>query len=427
MPNFSQTRDYLYSLRDRGSKYGLTRMERLVGALDNPERSAPAIHVAGTNGKGSVCAMLEALYRSNGYKTGLYTSPHLVDLGERIQVDRRPIPQSGIAHYTELLRPVAASLAAGRPGDHPSFFEFMTAMAFLHFQAEAVSISLLETGLGGRLDATNVVQPELSIITSISLDHTELLGDSLEQIASEKGGILKSGRPALLGKLPPEAERTLRAIAADRGCPLFTLEERFPGLEGLPATNLAGDFQRLNAGLALRAVELLSERFPLRSTEALRSVDWPGRWQELCLDERRIILDATHNPEGCRALDTNLARQTEADGSRPIIVAGTLGNDRAAGLMPVVAGHARELYLVQPRQPRACTAAVLHAHLPADCELQPVETSVAALFPGPGRCSVGKPGDRIVVTGSIYLLGEVLGALGGRSHDALSFQDKLSE
>ncbi|MEM9227825.1 MAG: bifunctional folylpolyglutamate synthase/dihydrofolate synthase, partial [Verrucomicrobiota bacterium] len=153
------TECYLYGLRNRGSKYGLERMQRLVATLDQPQRSYPAIHVAGTNGKGSVCAMLESIYRHAGYRVGLLTSPHLVHLGERIQVNREPLCDEQITAYTQELRPVAESLAAGEVDMHPTFFELIAAMGFLHFQREQVDLAIIETGLGGRLDATNVVDP----------------------------------------------------------------------------------------------------------------------------------------------------------------------------------------------------------------------------------------------------------------------------
>ena len=189
MNRFQETRDYLFALRNAGSKYGIDRMRRLVEALGHPERRFPVIHVAGTNGKGSVCAMLEALYRSNGYKTGFFCSPHLVHLGERAQVNRQILSESGIIEYTRQLRPIAAAIASEDPDLHPSFFEFIAAMAFQRFASEQVDIACVETGLGGRLDATNVVDPELAIITTVSLDHTELLGDN-RRIAREKAGIL---------------------------------------------------------------------------------------------------------------------------------------------------------------------------------------------------------------------------------------------
>lgn len=296
MDAYAETLDYLYALKNRGSKYGIERMRLLATALGHPERRFPVIHVAGTNGKGSVCAMLEALYRGNGYQTGLFTSPHLVHLGERVQVDRQMLSNEEIVHYTEQLRPVAAELGREDTDLHPTFFEFITAMAFLRFAEEPVDIACIETGLGGRLDSTNVVEPVLSIITTISLDHTELLGDTLAAIAGEKAGIIKPGKPVLMGKLPPEAEAVVRRVAAERGCTLHVLAERFPDGDALPETNLAGDFQRWNAALAVYATEILQDRFPMRSAGALNHVAWAGRWQRLEVDERSLILDASHNP-----------------------------------------------------------------------------------------------------------------------------------
>lgn len=411
--DYPATRDYLYSLKNRGAKYGIDRMRLFVDALGHPERNFPCIHVAGTNGKGSVCAMLESIYRAHGYKTGLYTSPHLVHQGERVQVDRHMLDADSIVEYTERLRPAAEAIAEGNPDDHPTFFEFMTAMAFLRFAEADVDIALIETGLGGRLDATNVITPELAIITSISLDHTEFLGDTLEAIATEKAGILKPGKPVLLGQIPAPAEATIRTIALQRDCPVYSVRERFTDPENdLPATNLSGIFQRWNAGIALYAAEILRDRFPMKRktlTEALEKVDWMGRWQRIKLEDRTVILDATHNPEGRAMLDANLTQLSAETGARPIIVAGTLGEDRAQSLIPLAAGHAGALYLVCPNQPRATGTEQLARFIPEDQKELPLyHSSVDALFPSPGVCKVGQAGDTVVVTGSIYLVGEVL-------------------
>ncbi|MFP4070246.1 MAG: bifunctional folylpolyglutamate synthase/dihydrofolate synthase [Opitutales bacterium] len=425
VPSYKETRDYLYSLRDRGSKYGIERMQRFVAELGHPERRFPVIHVAGTNGKGSVCAMLEAIYRANGYRTGLYTSPHLVHLGERVQVDRLPLTETDIVRHCERLRPVAAALGAGKPEEHPSFFEFMTAMAFLQFADAQVDLAILETGLGGRLDATNVAAPELSVITSVSLDHTELLGDSLAKIAREKAGICKPRKPVLLGRLPPEAEAVVREVAAERGCPVHTVGDRFRDPAQLPQTNLAGQFQRWNAGLAIHATELLAERFPVRATDALRSVDWAGRWQRIELGDRSLILDATHNPEGCAVLEENLRDLRDREGRKPVVLAGTLGEDRARSLMPVIARHAREIHLVRPDQPRACETPFLESCLPGGHGIPVRHSSVAEAFPAPSHCALGESGDTIVVTGSIYLLGEVLQRLDGAPNTGGRLQDTV--
>ena len=423
MPSHSKTIDYLYSLRDRGSKYGIERMQRFSHALGSPQDKFPVIHVAGTNGKGSVCAMLEALYRDNNYKTGLFSSPHLIHLGERIQVDRHPLSMDEVIHYTEELRNVADALKNEGNTNYPTFFEFMAGMAFRHFAQSKVGIACIETGLGGRLDATNIVDPELSIITTISLDHTDLLGETLAEIAREKAGILKPGKPALIGRLPEEAEIIVREIAAELGCPLYSLDQRFPLNSDLPKTNLFGSFQRINAGLALQATEILSKSFPIQSTQALRHIDWPGRWQVLQVSGRKLILDATHNPEGAAQLTENLASLEE----KPIILAGTLGEERGRSLMQAIASFARELHLIQPDQPRALPADILRAHLPTDATFPIHVSEVEALF-SQNECKIGEPGDTIVCTGSIYLIGEILQRLQGSQPDTKgNLQDKVAD
>lgn len=422
MPTYAETLDYLYALKNRGSKYGIDRMRLLVEALRHPERAFPVIHVAGTNGKGSVCAMLEAIYRDNGYTVGFFSSPHLVHLGERVQVNRRILSAEEIVRYTAELQPVAAELGRDDPELHPTFFEFIAAMAFLRFAAEPVDLACIETGLGGRLDATNVVDPELSILTTISFDHMEMLGDTLAKIASEKAGIIKPGKPVLMGQLPAEAEAVVRQVAAQRGCKLYALTERFPDAAALPETNLEGDFQRWNAALAVYATEILQARFPLHSTAALRQVNWAGRWQRLTVDGRKIILDASHNPEGIAELEKSLTRLVADEGRAPRIIAGTLGEDRARSLMAVIGRHAGELYLVAPQQDRATPTAFLKSCLQRDA----VETDLSALFPCPGRCALGEPGDTIVLTGSIYLVGEALERIqGAGTADGSGLQDKL--
>lgn len=408
---YAATRDYLYSLKNGGAKYGIDRMRLLVEQLGHPERHFPCIHVAGTNGKGSVCAMLEAIYRANGYSTGLYTSPHLVRQGERVQVNRKILYESDIVALTDRLKPVAEKLGAENPDDHPSFFEFMTAMAFLRFAEAKVDMALLETGLGGRLDATNVVQPEISIITSISLDHTELLGDTLEKIAAEKAGIIKPDTPVLIGRLPPEAERVIRTIAAERDSPLYAVTDRYPTAASLPATNLSGGFQQWNAAVALYGTEILSRRFPVdaeKASAALRSVHWQGRWETLQLRDRTVILDASHNPEGAAMLDQNLEQLVANTGCKPIIIAGTLGEARARSLMSVVAKHARELHLIAPNQSRATPTSVMAGFLPTAADFSVHHAQLEVLFPAIGQCAAGHEGDTIVVTGSLYLIGEVL-------------------
>ncbi|HVT74512.1 MAG TPA: folylpolyglutamate synthase/dihydrofolate synthase family protein [Lacunisphaera sp.] len=411
--DYAATADYLYSLKAGGVKFGIDRMRRLAAALGHPERSQPVIHVAGTNGKGSVSAMLEAIFRQAGWRTGLYTSPHLVKLGERVQVDRRLLTEAEITAYAAELRPVAAAIAAQHPDEHPSFFEFMTAMAFLQFQRRQVDIAIVEVGMGGRLDATNVVEPEISIITSIGLDHCAELGGTLALIAREKAGIIKPGRPVVMGRLPPEAEEVVRAIAAERAAPLHAVRDAFgpAGPDGYPVTNLEGEYQRWNAATATLAARLMPARWRLRDrtvADALQRVDWPGRWQHLHVGGREVILDASHNPEGAQVLDEQLRRLTARAGRAPVIVAGALGEFRARALLEVVLRHGREVHLATPRQARACSFEELLALVPEADRPRVRRAAVETIFPDAYTCSLGAPGDTVVVTGSIYLLGEVL-------------------
>jgi dihydrofolate synthase/folylpolyglutamate synthase len=406
----------LFALRPRGTKLGIHRMRMLAEELGHPENSLPSIHIAGTNGKGSVAAMLESILRSSGWRVGLYTSPHLLQVGERVQVNRVPL---STAEIVELLRDIdpAADRVARQSGeeDRPSFFEYMTAMAFLHFRQSKCDIAVIETGLGGEFDATNIVSPEVSVITSIGLDHCEWLGNTLAAIAQAKAGIIKRGAPLVLGKLPAEADAVIRARAAQVGAPVVSVNERFgEALENHPRTNLAGDYQRWNAATATLAAEALSPKWhvtPQAISTGLMHVSWPGRWEQRTIGARTLILDASHNPEGAQVLDRNLTQLREQTGRRAVIIVGVLGAERATPLLETIARHAAAIHLVVPNQPRASTFEMLAKLIPASFTGPIVRSTVADLFPDPTHCTAGGELDPVVVTGSIYLLGEVLARL----------------
>jgi dihydrofolate synthase/folylpolyglutamate synthase len=396
--------DYLYSLRNQGSSFGLERMSAFASVLGRPDESYPVVHVAGTNGKGSVCSMLDSLYRANGYKVGLFTSPHLVELGERVRVNGKPISPGEIKSMTVDLRSMAACLEKKNPGLHPTFFEFMTAMAFVKFKEAEVDLAIVETGLGGRLDSTNIVIPELSVITTISRDHCSILGHEIEQIAREKAGIVKPGKPVLTGWLEPVANQVVEQVARELEAPFETMASSGLREDELPKTNLHGAYQRRNAAMAERAAGLLSSAFPIepkKTARGLGQVRLEGRWQVIP-GPPRIILDACHNAEGARALKGNLAtldRKVE-------VWFGSLGEDRAGEVLEEILPFAHSLRLFQPRQPRACSLDALLEMIPQDFR---------------GTVSKGEAGkvseylasegeDRIIlVTGSLYLIGEILG------------------
>ena len=408
---YARLHDQLVRLRNRGSRYGVERMRALVAELGNPQASFPCIHVAGTNGKGSVCALVEAALRRAGYRTGLYTSPHLRHLGERVQVDREPLGPSDCLRLVERVRPAAAAVAAGPLGEEPSFFEWMTALAFLRFAEAEVDCAVLETGLGGRLDATNVVESEAAVLTSVGLDHCEQLGNTRAQIAGEKAGIFRAGRPVVLGLLAPEAEAVARERAAALGSPVLSVGESFASAADYPETNLYGAYQRRNAATAWLTLDAVADRFPvpaeIRRT-AFRSVHWPGRWEERVVGGRTVILDCTHNEEGARALGENLRERLGPPHGALEVVVGTLGRDRVASLLPVLLPYARALHLVAPDQPRALAAAEIAALVPPTFAGEVRSARLEEVFPSPDSCGLPGSPAPVLLTGSLYLLAEVL-------------------
>jgi dihydrofolate synthase/folylpolyglutamate synthase len=428
METYAAVREYLYSLKHRGALYGIDRMKRFVEALNFPEKSYPIIHVAGTNGKGSCCAMLEAVFREAGLVTGLFTSPHLVHQGERVQVNREILSRESIADFARRLRPIAEKLGAENEDLHPTFFEFMTGMAFLRFAERKVDIAMIETGLGGRLDATNVVDPELCIISSISLDHTEILGETAEAIAREKAGILKPGKPVVIGLLPEAAEQVIREMAKALDCPVSSVREVYgENLDTFPESALPGDYQRINAATVSLALKVLGKRFGITQAhieKGLSSVNWSGRWERHELVDRSLILDTTHNPEGVLHLERNLQKLIRETGEKPVILVGTLGQKRAEALIPMVCRYARTVHLLVPRQPRSCSHEELVNCVPLDFENPVLFSSVQQLFPVPGICHAGEQGEVLVATGSIYLIGEIMEAL---YHETPFGEDQLQD
>lgn len=431
--NHAEIIEQLCSLRNRGSKFGLERMRRLCAELGDPQKRFASIHLAGTNGKGSTAAMLEAILRDNGLRVGLYTSPHLVKLGERIQVNRTALADDAICTYTQRL--YAAARVFGKPGDDefPSFFELMTAMAFLHFAESECDVAVIETGLGGRLDASNVLAPSVCAITSIGLDHCDMLGDTLEKIAAEKAGIIKAQTPLVLGRVPAEAERVIREIASEREAPVSAVRERFgEALDAYPQSRLDGDHQRCNAATAWLAAESFfrrSKHTPVKNfAESLKTVIWAARWDVRTLaDGRMLILDVAHNAECAGALDALLSDHLKRSGTPPTVIAGVLGLDRARPIMQVLARYARRLVLVRPAQDRACSLEELRACIPENFNGEILESTLDEIFPGGNVCALAtRENEALIVAGSCYLAGEVLASLAGTPGGSeAALQDKL--
>jgi dihydrofolate synthase/folylpolyglutamate synthase len=394
--------DSLLKLNLFGSKLGLDNPRRLTALAGSPHERLRFIHVAGTNGKGSVCAMLESIYRETGLRTGLFTSPHLVSFRERIQVNREPIPEDTLARLTAQLRDLAADFPDGQG---PTFFEMATVMALCYFAEQSCDIVLWETGLGGRLDATNIVTPLASVITNIGLDHTRWLGETHAAIAAEKAGIIKPGVPALTAAAQPEALAVIRAEAARHGAELIELGQA----EGTTDLPLLGRHQQTNASLAKAVVEQLQAELPV-SPGAVRGglakVHWPGRLQVVRRGDQIVLLDGAHNAEGAAMLRQALADEFSAD--TPVFIFGMVDEKDGAGFCAELAPLAKRVVLspvssARSAKPEGFVVACQAANPAAAIEV--AESLGQAL-----EWCAAEP--VVVVTGSFYLVGEAMERLG---------------
>ncbi len=407
---------FLYSLGNetRTVKLGLERVATLLAHLGNPNHATRFVHVAGTNGKGSVCAMIESALRTAGFRTGLFTSPHLVEPTERITIAGRPVAPALFADTFEVVhRQAEALVAQGLIDCHPTYFESVTAMAFLLFRDLAADVAVLEVGLGGRLDATNVVLPQLSVITPIDYDHEAYLGKSLEAIAGEKAGIIKPGTPLVIGPQHPSVEALLEARAGQAGVTVikyseWTAEDLHLGAHGSRFVAagpcrlqiqcpLAGEHQVSNALTAITALHALST--PAEAIEeGIRLVRWPGRMECVCR-EPEIILDGAHNPAGASALARHIQR-FYAD-RRVWLIYGAMRDKAVAEAAAILFPCAREVILTAPNHPRAVRPEAIR-NLVDHPRLQAAPTLAEALR----LLGQASPEDAVFITGSLYLVGE---------------------
>ena len=400
-----------------GMRPGLERIETLLEALGNPERRYTLAQVAGTNGKGSVAAMLAAILKADGRRVGLYTSPHLVSFRERIRVDGEAIAEDDVADGFDAIATLVARLDA-------TMFEASTALALDHFAREAVDVAVLEVGLGGRLDATTVGTPAVTALARIDLDHQEVLGATLAAIAAEKAAIIRSG-VAVSAAQAPEAADVLVARAAAVGVPLLmegrelgvrvrardldaqTLDATGPGwrLEGLRLP-LLGVYQPSNALVALAAARALGVR-DAACREGLARARWPGRFEVLRARDRIVVLDGAHNPAGAAALAASL---TEWFGDTPLtLVFGALRDKDAPGMLAALAPRARRLIVTASSSPRAARPEALRDAAPAGAAVELADSAPEAL-----ALAAREPRTPILcVAGSLSLLGDVLRATRG--------------
>lgn len=407
---------WLYGLQQFGIKLGLDNIREMLRRLGNPQAAMRCVHVAGTNGKGSVSVLLAEMLRHAGYRVGLYTSPHLQRFTERIRIDGEELSEEWLPELVNEVRAAAVGVPA-------TFFEAATALALLAFHRAGVEVAVLETGMGGRLDATNAVETQLSLITPVALDHQEHLGGTLAEIAAEKAGIIKSGVPVVVGFQEPAAAKVIRGVAAAYHAPLCLAGDdynwggshaamwfRAPGLElaGLSCA-LPGAHQRANFAQALAGALLLRQQGLVIDDAAMRQAGagaaWPGRlewWGE----PPAILLDGAHNAAGATALATYLGEV----GCRPVrLVAGLSGQRRPEEVLAPLAGRIGRLYAVPVPEtvtvPPASLVAWAHGQGLAAADFPSPEAGLAAAL------AARIPGEIVVVAGSLYLVAAVRGHL----------------
>ncbi|MCX6966928.1 MAG: bifunctional folylpolyglutamate synthase/dihydrofolate synthase [Verrucomicrobia bacterium] len=400
---------WLYSTQTVGIKLGLENITRLLGCLGvdpapRPGSGPVVFHVAGTNGKGSVCAMLDAVCRAAGLRTALFTSPHLVSFRERIRLDGVPMPEADIAAGLTRIREWIAPWP-----QHPTFFEITTALALAWFQEQRAEVLVLETGLGGRLDATNAVTPAVAVLTALSFDHRQYLGETLEEIAAQKAGILKPGVPVVSVPQPPPATRVITETAARLGCPLSWIAE--PALHPVA---LPGSHQKINAALAIAA--LTATRLPVCQEaieQGLAKVVWPGRFQRIAGEGGgAVILDGAHNEAAASRLVQTWGECYPAE--QPVILLGILRDKEVAAVCRALAPLGAAFVVAPVHSVRSCTAEELANVVREVAPGVPchVASSVKEGF-AYAQAQAREAGCRVLVTGSLFLIGETLALLEG--------------
>ena len=414
--NYKEALKYIETAGLLGSKPGLKRIRELCFLLGNPQEKVKYVHVAGTNGKGSVCAILCETLKAAGYKTGLYTSPHLRFFEERIKINGEAIPENRLVEIIEKIKNCADGM-----DDKPTEFEIATAAAFVYFCEENCDIAILETGLGGRLDATNVIgSPVLSVITGIALDHTAILGDTLEKIAREKGGIIKDGAPLVLAECRPDAANVLEDIARDKNAPVIKVNYKRKSnvsvsLKGTRfnfepygeiALSLIGLYQADNASTAITAAEALESggvKIPKEAIRhALKNVRWQARF-EILSENPLVIYDGAHNPQGAKALINTLG---ELNIGKAVFVSGVMKDKDYLLFAKALSPVAKKVFAVAPRSPRALApeklAGVFKSLGVNTAAYKTVSEGVVA-----AANFAKKENLPLIICGSLYMYGEV--------------------
>jgi dihydrofolate synthase / folylpolyglutamate synthase len=448
--SYRDTVQYLYGLQQYGIKFGLDNITNLLSALHDPHKAFPSVHIAGTNGKGSTSAVIASLLQSAGLRVGLFTSPHLVSFTERIRINGEPITEHDVIELAEEVRGIVSRSA----GFSPTFFEVVTAMALLYFERKKTDIAVIEVGMGGRLDATNIITPGVSVITNISFDHKEFLGRTLGEIAFEKAGIIKKGIPVVASLQEPEAKAVIKKRAEEEEAELFFYgsdfsadmkKEDVTGITFDYADNsmtirdltlpLAGVHQMQNASVAIKAATLAlrkNEETPSHEItdwirNGLASSKWPGRL-EFISEKPPIVIDGAHNPAAAAALARTLKSTFLEKYKNIIMILGIMNDKDIEGIMGPLLPLASHIVCTSPAGSRAARAEKLAAvaaslGFPAvrvtrtvkealDCAMQiamPDDPSPIAQHPSPSAIA---PMPLIVITGSFYTIGEAKEVLG---------------
>jgi dihydrofolate synthase/folylpolyglutamate synthase len=433
--NYPQAIDYINSYTDYEkigmphdpAFYDLRRVDEILSLLGDPHKKAASVHITGTNGKGSVAVMVASALTASGYRTGLYTSPHLHSWRERIRVDGELISESGLAKLVTELKPQVEAVNQRAKYGQLTTFELLTAMAFAYFGQKGVKFQVLEVGMGGRFDATSVITPLVAILTPIGLDHTDVLGSTVAEIAAEKCGIIKPGITVVISPQPPEAARVIKQSCAERGARLITVGKdvswrglssdldgqrlQVKGRKGsyelfLP---VLGEHQQVNAATAVAALEVLTEsgfNIPAgKIARALAQVEWPGRFQ-LLRRNPPVVVDGAHNVDAARSLKKALKHYF--DGERAILVMGASGDKDVAGVIAELAPLFDRVIVTRSRHPRAMAP----APLAAEFARHGVKARIAEDVPSALSQALALAGkkDLVCLAGSLFIVGEALEA-----------------
>ncbi|MCJ7704247.1 MAG: bifunctional folylpolyglutamate synthase/dihydrofolate synthase [Desulfobacterales bacterium] len=414
---YQRSLDYLYGLEKFGMIFGLAKIEEILEAVGNPHREIQAIHIGGTNGKGSTAAIIASILQKEGYRVGLYTSPHLIRFTERMKVNEKEIEKEEVADLTEWMRQRIETAGVAPPF---TFFDFTTAMVFLYFKQKMVDLAVLEVGLGGRLDSTNVIDPLLSIITNIGKDHEDVLGKGVLRIAREKAGIIKESRPLITAATQAQVLRLFSKICREKKAPFFRVGKEFRyvlagegsfSYEGLHrklwglSLNLRGSHQMINATTALGAMEILDDLGYRVSndamTEGLKEVDWPGRLEVVC-SSPRVLLDGAHNPDGALSLKESLEKDFQYH--HLVLLIGIMKDKDVHSILHFLSPLADHIIFTRPGTDRAASPALLRKALGRNGKkAEVIEDFRKAIDRG---LSLAGEEDIHCITGSLYTVGE---------------------